>query len=1193
MPFRFHLRDPPCDIAFLSIVDSESLYNDNASRTRDVKEATIRQMGWHSVDLPQDWFLSRQALDTVRNVFEAMQCTIQYLRYCCKNEERRAQKSMAQLHRCEEERAAAFEELIELRETVALYKHQLRELGRERQRSGSIRSRTPVGGVEGMRQCGVNGGTGQHLPCSFCSNVYPSRHALESHFRKRHKRSEGYAAMAAASAAVLVEEQKQQEHSETTTPVLIATQQASSSLPFVANAPIVYHEAADRRGDRSLREEISELRLVVAKMIEQQAELHRGISPACLAALPQKSPGVAMAAVAPGIGMQIANPLPGLKQRSSAWHNEDVALRLQRELVHTNAQLQQLNSTLDAEGAKHDRGAGDGGGAFHWRDHTPQSLRQEKQLGHLTVAPNDKALPHLNLQDLQHPPSLSDRTVDDDGGASRRKGYAGDSLVSLSPITPPAKAVGNPYHAVDSGKNSSVALQQNCGHGVSSLTSGGYPCGNPSGAPDTLEPTRPISVLRKMSTSSSFPLNPDIGSRGGDDDIDAARNHGGLTPLSTPHESHRDTPTSTGDGSPIGVNSTTAGVSGKKTASRDAVGQTRVLPGLFSHSQLGGMEPAVAMEHLGTGGSVSAYRYDFSVSEESTSRTTERLSSAAPRDSRVPQVVLPTSPKADATQLPQSVEDGITTGLESAHTASATARTLQHQSNMEADEDLAPRKRMQRSSGSAQSGVDGAHRLPIRHIEAGDEGQGSTQLRLGIQAPPTSRIAPIAAPSLSSRAKSDVDPPQRSTSPLAARSTQRSHAEMPGSMVTGPEENSSSDSSESPSSRRYGRIAPIQQVGVTAGQSVFGSTPKVIPVVQLVPEASFKSRKPIPQNLEKSKQGNDQGKESSPYSVVLAPPLGLDGGVQNKMPSVQNSPPSGGEGTRRSRSSGAGHDADRYSVAMPLSEALEHDAVTDGPFSIPLDTTLEGESPLSEVGFGDPVIEDVLSDTVPDVTPPPVSKAHTTPLRTVGDRDMGDYAVASRLTSSHHWDLADDGDRTPSQAVPPSAESLSGDYSYYSYSYSDDEESIPLQDSAAAELHAENAPQPSSQEISVAAESVAVTQSATTWHPDAGRTVHRKEVVAHPEVGVKVEDTGGVGAEAHRKLSRVRKGDTKPSGEQLGAPPQKQPPPALLPSREKETKNDSSTAKQRHTSPMSVLAPQEALKKTKRLFKKLFSKKSR
>jgi hypothetical protein len=460
MPFVFKLHDPPCDVAFLSIVDGEALYTADNARTRDVKEATIRQIGWHRVSLPQDWFLSARALETTAHVLEVMQCTVQYLKYRSKSEEKRNLKLSATLQRCEEERAAAFEELIELRETVALYKQKLRELSQ-----GACR-RAAAGEVVGhstsssllTRAPAATPSDG--LQCAFCENVYPSRHALESHFRKRHKRPPGYAAMAAASAAVGQQQQQkvQQQHVMTREEL---SQGGGSGLPFMGQtssprAPLTTAAgaAAESRGERNLRDELSELRLTVAKLLIQQAEFYKGVSPLCVAAVPMaaagaasttptdtnapavtraSSPSAATAAAArTNAATAVSGPLPGLlssTQGTDKDKDENVALRIPRELLRTSAELQLLQDALE-------RGEGCGteqkGEGKLLKPALPSSSPSPRD-----IAPAVQAHPTLDPRSFLRF-SASDSVNDGAAaaGAEARHGSTVDSLVEVSPMSP-------------------------------------------------------------------------------------------------------------------------------------------------------------------------------------------------------------------------------------------------------------------------------------------------------------------------------------------------------------------------------------------------------------------------------------------------------------------------------------------------------------------------------------------------------------------------------------------------------------------------------------------------------------------------------------------------------------------------------------------------------------------------------------
>ncbi|KEG15616.1 zinc finger protein [Trypanosoma grayi] len=190
MAFEFRLRHPPCDISFLAVVDAPVLYNAGGAANDAVKEATIRQIGWHPLHLPEEWFFSEKSRAMTERVCCTMQCTIQYLAHQQKKLEAEAAKTQRRLEEMQEERDEAFEELIELREVVALMKQRYGE--------GSRRGPTaaPAGSLSQV------GRSGHSFTCSLCGNCYPSSSSLQSHVLKRHHRGQRYATMAAASVAI-------------------------------------------------------------------------------------------------------------------------------------------------------------------------------------------------------------------------------------------------------------------------------------------------------------------------------------------------------------------------------------------------------------------------------------------------------------------------------------------------------------------------------------------------------------------------------------------------------------------------------------------------------------------------------------------------------------------------------------------------------------------------------------------------------------------------------------------------------------------------------------------------------------------------------------------------------------------------------------------------------------------------------
>lgn len=219
--FTFKLSDPPCDPHYVSLIDAESLYNASDTQADELKHGTLRQVGWHAMNLPDEWFMSQHRCHTVRQLTRVMQCSIQYLYAQLKRTERHVKKVSAALRECDAERDTAFEEVVQLRETVARLrrygaaKERARNHSREYMRamraarashptrSGS-HSRSDESGPSASRyaaeeprsagyakgdrseRIGVAGRNGA-LVCALCGNTYPSQGSLQSHMQKRHK----------------------------------------------------------------------------------------------------------------------------------------------------------------------------------------------------------------------------------------------------------------------------------------------------------------------------------------------------------------------------------------------------------------------------------------------------------------------------------------------------------------------------------------------------------------------------------------------------------------------------------------------------------------------------------------------------------------------------------------------------------------------------------------------------------------------------------------------------------------------------------------------------------------------------------------------------------------------------------------------------------------------------------------------
>ncbi|KAF8286237.1 putative zinc finger protein [Trypanosoma cruzi] len=190
--FEFQLHRPPCDTAFLAVVDAPALFNADDATSGKVKDATIRHIGWHVLHLPEEWFFSQKSRELTERVCQSMQCTIQYLAYRMKELQAELKKARQDVEEIGEERNEAFEELVELREVVARMKQRYEARGQSRLATkAAAPDRLVV--VEKPRRS---------FMCSLCGNFYPSTSSLESHVRKRHRRGEHHAAMNTAPAAI-------------------------------------------------------------------------------------------------------------------------------------------------------------------------------------------------------------------------------------------------------------------------------------------------------------------------------------------------------------------------------------------------------------------------------------------------------------------------------------------------------------------------------------------------------------------------------------------------------------------------------------------------------------------------------------------------------------------------------------------------------------------------------------------------------------------------------------------------------------------------------------------------------------------------------------------------------------------------------------------------------------------------------
>ncbi|RNF26413.1 zinc finger protein [Trypanosoma conorhini] len=192
MTFEFQLHEPPCDLAFLAVVNGPVLYNADDATSGTVKRATIRQLGWHVVRLPEEWFFSEKSRAMTERVCHAMQCTIQYLAYRQRGLEAEVADARGRADELREERDEVFEELVALREVAARMRRRCAPNGQDGVGAEAAAPHHPLR-VDS---------SGRSFACPLCGNGYPSSSSLESHVKKRHNRGTHYAAMTAAAAAV-------------------------------------------------------------------------------------------------------------------------------------------------------------------------------------------------------------------------------------------------------------------------------------------------------------------------------------------------------------------------------------------------------------------------------------------------------------------------------------------------------------------------------------------------------------------------------------------------------------------------------------------------------------------------------------------------------------------------------------------------------------------------------------------------------------------------------------------------------------------------------------------------------------------------------------------------------------------------------------------------------------------------------
>ncbi|ESL05796.1 hypothetical protein TRSC58_06542 [Trypanosoma rangeli SC58] len=193
MTFEFQLHQPPCDLAFLAVVNGPVLYNADNATSGAVKRATIRQIGWHVLRLPEEWFFSEKSREMTEKVCHVMQCTIQYLVYRQRQFEAEVADAQRRAEELREERDELFDELVVLREAVA----QMRQRRVSNSRDGDGLN-AEIAVPHHLSRVDTSG---RLFTCSLCGNGYPSSSSLESHVKKRHHRGAQYATMTAAAAA--------------------------------------------------------------------------------------------------------------------------------------------------------------------------------------------------------------------------------------------------------------------------------------------------------------------------------------------------------------------------------------------------------------------------------------------------------------------------------------------------------------------------------------------------------------------------------------------------------------------------------------------------------------------------------------------------------------------------------------------------------------------------------------------------------------------------------------------------------------------------------------------------------------------------------------------------------------------------------------------------------------------------------
>ncbi|GET90839.1 zinc-finger protein, conserved [Leishmania tarentolae] len=1179
MPFRFRLSDPPSDVAFLSLVDGEALYNAEGASVRSVKEATIRQMGWHRVDLPPDWFLSRKAFDTTRQLLEAMQCTMQYQKYCSINHERYTQKVVAQLRRCEEKCASAFEELIDLRESVAVYKQQLRALRQERQRGGSPPSRATLMRERRSSLSQEMLDTMSTLACSFCPNVYPSRHALDSHIRKRHTRPERSSSTAARTAAVSLKEHKPQRHVDATTQV--AARQMSPGSVFVVNESPVRHEAAEGDDHCSLRKEISELRLAVARLREQQEVLQRALPPSYAAAALQQSAGKA---VTPEDTVASIGPLPGLQQCGPRMDEKDILLRIHQELLRTGAELQQLQSACDRESATHEGSATDHCGPYSLRNSVFQDRAEQQRGASLTPSRGTRAALTLNPQSIVHG---APRTEWSEGGeAVRQRGSICESQVVVSPITPPTSVTTCAEYVPSNREDTATAHKQE-GVEVLPLAASETLFGTLSCSRPSLETKRPAGISGKMSPSPPSTAGLLFGDRTVDG-AGALCRHDFFTQQPTSHSLPRDSSGGAGDCSPGGIGTTSCGRDGEQAGSQKPEAPQPMLPSSSSHNCLPWLRLQTSNTGSGSADPMWANPHGSAPSGKATSWASGSSLSVAEQKQHMQRNALPTVLRGDATPSMTPAVGDATTNWKNEPSAVSSDGALQRGGFVENNKSVLPGEASQLSSGPTQGEqglVDALDMVANQQELAQGEEQGCTTSLFHDQALQTTPAAPM--PMLS------VPGCVPSSGSAVASSEQPECRTSPGGMVAdaGVARNSSESGPRgSLPSRLHAPMAQAQH-SLTAKQVESRSTQKVIPVVHLVAEAPSESGDLSLERSEKHKLQHMRGERSSSPAGLPQQVIRMDESRQHSTVAQHQLRHSCDEDS--SETTAESEDADSYSVEIPLFEASEQGDADDGPFSLHGDVPVEEGSNVNQDLCSHLVMEDVSSDNLAEATPLATATVNAMRLAMLGDKDDDFEEDASHFMGYSLPMMTNDGKRTPSRKDAPTVGSMPIDRSSYSYSYSysDDEHAVNAQEGVSEHIRVQEGEEV--HQASTLHDSAHTGLAELTSYADVTPVKHTREAWLSGELAKPSEDVCKAGAEMQKKSRHAVQGDMSLSINQQDAPTPKQQPPVRVGRSGKSANDELAIVARRDSSKPPAPAPEQVVKKRKGFFSRLFPKKGK